>query len=228
MDLTKSFEFFDPSLVNGRVHIVGCGSVGSTIAENLARNGITKFTLWDFDKVEGKNIVNQMFFSRHIGKLKVEALAEILCDINPECADQIQIQPKGWEGRLLSGYIFLCVDSIELRREFVEKHMKSLFVKAVFDFRTMLTGAQHYAADWSNEASKNYLLSTMQFSHDEAAQEAPVSACGVTLGVAQTVRIICGFGATNFINFVKGEGLKKFIQYDFCGNNDVILDAFDM
>ena len=226
MDLTKSYDFFKPESVNGRIHIVGCGSVGSTIAENLARNGITKMTLWDFDKVEGKNIVNQMFTHKQIGMQKVEALRDILCEINPDCKEDVKLQPEGWNGKLLSGYIFLCVDSIELRREFIEKHVDSRFVKAVFDVRTMLTSAQHYAADWSNDAAKKYLLSTMQFSHEEAAEETPVSACGVTLGVCQTVRIICGFAVSNFVGFVKGEGYKKFMQYSF-SKESVFLDAFD-
>lgn len=227
MDLTKSFGFFNPNTLTGRVHIIGCGSVGSTVAENLARNGVTKMTLYDFDKVESKNIVNQMFLHRQVGMPKVDALKELLSEINPDCKEEVNVQPDGWQGRLLSGYIFLCVDSIEVRRDFVEKHMQSKFVKAIFDFRTLLTSAQHYAADWSNEASKKYLLSTMQFSHEEAAEETPVSACGVTLGVAQTVRIICGFGVSNFINFVKGDGLKKFIQYGFDKDN-MFLDGFDL
>lgn len=226
MDLTKSYDFFRPEDVKGKVHIVGCGSVGSTIAENLARCGITNMVLYDFDKVEARNIVNQMFTQKHIGMAKVDALKEILCDINDDCKDAVTVQPEGWNGKLLSGYIFLCVDNIDLRREFVEKHIPSKFVKAVFDFRTMLTGAQHYAADWSNEKAKEYLLSTMQFSHEEAADETPVSACGVTLGVCQTVRIICGFGTSNFINLVKGEGYKKFIQYNFAGGN-LFLDEFN-
>ena len=37
MNLTKSSEYFDPLMDNARIHIVGCGSVGSTLAENLAR-----------------------------------------------------------------------------------------------------------------------------------------------------------------------------------------------
>lgn len=223
MDLTKSYEFFKPEQVNGRIHIIGCGSVGSTIAENLARCGVSKMTLWDFDKVEGKNVANQMFVQRHIGQRKVDALKELLCEINADC-DEVQIKPEGWQGELVSGYVFLCVDSIDIRREFVEKHMNSRFVKGVFDFRTVLTSAQHYAADWSRDRSKQYLLSTMQFSHDEAADEAPVSACGVTLGVAPTVRVICALGVCNFINFVKEGKLKKFIQMD---NFLFFLDEFD-
>ena len=78
MNLSKSFEFFDPAKCKGRIHIIGCGSVGSTVAELLARFGITDFVLYDFDTVEPHNIVNQMFTAKHIYKPKVEALKEML------------------------------------------------------------------------------------------------------------------------------------------------------
>ena len=222
MDLSKSYEFFQPEKDTSRIHIVGCGSVGSTLAENLARCGVTKMTLWDFDKVEAHNICNQMFRQQDIGKLKVDALKDILTDINPEIADEIELKPEGWQGKLMSGYIFIAVDNIELRKSIVEKHMDSPYVKAVFDFRTLLESAQHYAADWSDYKMKQDLLKSMQFSHEEASEETPVSACGVTLGVATTVRLICALGVNNYINFVKGNGIWKFTQIDgFHGMLDV-------
>lgn len=214
MDLSKSHEFFQPENDNSRIHIVGCGSVGSTVAENLVRCGVTNLTLWDFDHVEAHNIVNQMFRQKDIGRTKAEALADILTEINPDVADTIQLQPKGWQGKNMSGYIFLCVDNIELRRKIVEQHLNNSSVKAMFDFRTGLEFAQHYAADWQNDKMKEDFLASMQFSHDEAKEEAPVSACGITLGVAPTVRIISAFGVCNFINFLKGEGLKTFVVCD--------------
>lgn len=223
MNLSKSYEFFQPEKYPERVHIIGCGSVGSTLAENLARCGITKFTLWDFDNVEPHNIVNQMFTQQHMGKTKVEALKDILVEINPDIAETAELKPKGWQGELLSGYVFLCVDSIEIRRDFVEKHMNTPYIKAVFDFRTFLEGAQLYAADWSDYQMKEVLLSTMQFSHEEAAEETPVSACGITLGVATTVRLACAFGVNNFINFVKGKGIKKVVMIN---GFEFMLDSF--
>lgn len=223
MDLSKSYDFFQPEKDDTRIHIIGCGSVGSTLAENLARCGVTKMTLWDFDTVEAHNIVNQMFRQQDVGKPKVEALKDILMDINPEIKDTVELKSKGWEGKLLSGYIFLCVDNIELRRTIVEKHMDSPYVKAMFDFRTLLESAQHYAADWSDFKMKKDFLNSMQFSHDEASEETPVSACGVTLGVATTVRLVCALGVNNYINFVKGNGIKKMVMID--GFN-YILDAF--
>ena len=224
MDLSKVYDFFQPDKIDGKIHIVGCGSVGSAIAENLARCGVTDFVLWDFDIVEAHNVANQMFTQADIKRPKVEALRDILVSINPEIADKIKLEPKGWKGKLMSGYIFLAVDNIDIRREIVEKHYNSPYVKAVFDFRTMLESAQHFAADWSDEAMKKSLLNSMQFSHDEASSETPVSACGVTRGVVTTVRTICELGVNNFINFVKGKGLKKTVLFD---GFDFTLDAFN-
>ena len=223
MNLSKSYDFFQPEKDTARIHIIGCGSVGSTVAENLARCGVTKMTLWDFDDVEEHNIVNQMFRIQDVHKKKVDALRDILLEINPDIDQTLELKPDGWQGKLLSGYVFLCVDNIELRKKIVEAHYNSPFVKAMFDFRTLLESAQHYAADWRNPKMKKDFLATMQFSHEEASEETPVSACGVTLGVATTVRLVCALGVNNFINFINGQGLKKMVMID---GFHYILDAF--
>lgn len=223
MDLSKSYEFFQPEKNDDRIHIIGCGSVGSTVAENLARCGVTKFTLWDFDIVEPHNLANQMFRIKDIGKPKVDALLDILCEINPDIKDDVKMQNAGWKGQQLSGFVFLCVDNIDLRREITEKHMDSPYVKAMFDFRTRLEDAQHYAADWSNYKMKKDFLASMNFSHDEAKDETPVSACNVTLSVCPTVRIICAYGVANFMNFWNGKPIKKLILADAF---NFVLDAF--
>lgn len=221
MDLSKSYEFFDPSIAKGRVHIIGCGSVGSALAENIARLGIKKFDLWDFDVVEPHNIVNQQFTRNDIGKLKVEAVKDLIESINDEA--QVRVHPDGWNGETLSGYIFLAVDSIEIRREICEKHRMNFAVKAVFDFRTGLTDAQHYAADWSKPDERDALINSMQFSHEEAKADTPVSACGITLGVVTTVRLIVAVGVNNFVNMLKGQDHWKFVYSDgFAGRLECI------
>jgi len=221
MDLSKSYEFFQPEKADKKIHIIGCGSVGSTIAENLARHGMKNFVLWDFDRVEGHNIVNQMFRQDQVGELKCDALKQIICEINPEASDTIVTKPEGWQGEMLQGYVFLAVDSIEIRKEICEKNKNNLNVKVVFDVRTMLTGAQHYACDWGSYKQKKKFMETMNFTHEEAADETPVSACGVTLGIATTVRIVSAIAVNNFTKYVKGEGLWNFVQFDgFAGFYD--------
>lgn len=212
MNLSKSFEFFDPDKLNGRIHIIGCGSVGSTVAELLARFGIKEFVLYDFDVVMPHNIVNQMFTTKHLYRPKTECVAEMLKDINPEV--NVKIEPEGWKEQQLDGYVFLAVDNIELRKKIVEDNKYNTYVKAMFDFRTGLTDAQHYAADWSDMKSKKAFASTMDFTHEEAALTTQMSACQVSLCVAPTVRMIANVGVANFINFAKGEHLYKQIPID--------------
>ena len=223
LNLSKSYDFFKPEDCKERIHIIGCGSVGSTVAELLARFGLTKITLYDFDTVEPKNLANQMFRQEHIGHQKIDSLAMIIHEINPEVNDKIQIQPYGYSGQRLSGYVFLCVDNIELRKKIAVANKDNPYIKAMFDFRTRLTNAQHYAADWSDIKSVDDFINSMNFTHEEAKSETPVSACNVELSVTPTIRIICSLGVANFVNFVKGEELKKFIQIDAF---KFVLDVF--
>lgn len=223
MDLSKSHDYFAPEKDDSRIHIIGCGSVGSTVAENLVRCGLTNIALWDFDRVEPKNLANQMFRQQDIGHPKTEALLDILSDINPDVKNDVELHNEGWNGEQLNGYVFLAVDSIEIRRAIVERHMNSPFIKAMFDFRTRLEDAQHYAADWADYKMKKGFLDSMNFSHEEAKAETPVSACNVELGVCPTVRIICAYGVSNFMNFWNGKPLKKLILADAYG---FMLDAF--
>lgn len=223
MNLAKSFEFFDPSMCKERIHIIGCGAIGSTLAENLARFGLEKITLYDFDVVESHNIANQMFTSSDIGKLKVDAVAEFLRKINPDIDNGLKLVPKGYTGQKLSGYIFLCVDNIDLRREIAEKCEGNPFVKAVFDFRMRLTDAQHYAAAWNDPRAVKAFLQSMAFTHEEAKEETPVSACNQTLSVCPAIRTIVALGVSNFVNFVKDGILRKMILIDAFGYT---IDAF--
>jgi len=146
----------------------------------------------------------------------------MLCEINPQMIGAIKAE-HGYVAQKLSGYVFLCVDNIELRREIATENKNNPYIKAMFDFRTRLTDAQHYAANWSDTKMVDDFVRSMNFTHEEAATETPVSACNTTLSVAPTIRIISALGVANFVNFTKGTGLKKFIQIDAFG---FVPDAF--
>ncbi len=207
MDLSKSFEFFDPGTFNEMVHIIGCGSVGSNVADLISRFGIAKFCLYDFDVVEEHNLVNQMFTRKDLYKPKVEAVKEHILDINPEA--DITIFKEGYKDQILFGHIFLCVDNIDVRRQIVVANKFNSAIKAFYDFRTGLTDCQHYAANWNRMDHKKALLNTMDFTHEEAGKAVPKSACHVSLCVAPTVRLVSNIGVCNFINFLKGKDLKQ-------------------
>lgn len=224
MNLVKSQDYFNPIDVTSRCHIIGCGSVGSTVAELLIRLGITKISLYDFDIVSAHNLANQMFTNADIKRLKVDAVKDMLCAINPEAAGDITVYPEGWtQNTRLSGYVFLCVDNIDLRREIATKNKPNQSIKAMFDFRTRLEDAQHYAADWKDSRMVDNLIRSMDFTHEEAKASTPVTACNVEMGVAPTVRIICSYGVSNFMNFIRKKELKKIVTIDAF---NFIIDAF--
>lgn len=60
------------------VGVAGCGGLGSNSALSLARAGVGRLILADFDRVEPSNLNRQQYTVRQIGRGKAEALAENL------------------------------------------------------------------------------------------------------------------------------------------------------
>lgn len=201
MDTRKHNEFFNPNDMREPIHIIGCGAIGSTIAENLVRLGLTKITLYDYDFVESKNVTNQMYRAIDIGKAKTEALYDILTEINPELKNTLKLEGK-YENQRLSGHVFLAVDNIETRQKIVRNNKFNQYIVAIYDFRMGLEEAQHYAADWSSPQMQRDLEMSMDFTQAEADLQTPVSACNERLSVAFTVRGIVTAGIENFVYFV--------------------------
>ena len=65
------------------IALCGLGGLGSNIAISLARAGIGKLILIDFDKVDITNLHRQQYKANQIGKDKTDALSENLKEIAP-------------------------------------------------------------------------------------------------------------------------------------------------
>ncbi|MBM4153913.1 MAG: sulfur carrier protein ThiS adenylyltransferase ThiF [Lentisphaerae bacterium] len=70
-------------LAQASVGIAGLGGLGSAVAVALARVGIGRLVLADFDVVEPSNLNRQQYFTDQIGMRKTEALAANLARIHP-------------------------------------------------------------------------------------------------------------------------------------------------
>ena len=76
LDLHKRFS-------SATVAVCGLGGLGSNIAIALARAGIGKLLLIDFDRVDITNLHRQQYKANQIGLNKADALAENLLEIAP-------------------------------------------------------------------------------------------------------------------------------------------------
>jgi sulfur carrier protein ThiS adenylyltransferase len=65
------------------VGIAGLGGLGSSVAVALARLGVGRLILADFDVVEPSNLNRQQYFIDQLGLTKAEALEDNLKRINP-------------------------------------------------------------------------------------------------------------------------------------------------
>lgn len=70
-------------LSHAAVAVAGLGGLGSHAAVMLARAGVGKLLLVDFDRVELSNLNRQAYSLTHLGQWKTRAMQQILREINP-------------------------------------------------------------------------------------------------------------------------------------------------
>lgn len=90
--------------------ICGLGGLGSNTAVALARAGIGKLLLIDFDRVDITNLNRQHYFIDDIGRYKTEALPDIIHRINPviELETKTMLMTEENAAEALEGYDLVC------------------------------------------------------------------------------------------------------------------------
>jgi len=120
MNIDKIFNLYFTKeqikkITKTKVLIIGCGGLGSNIANILIRTGYKKIILIDYDRVELKNLNRQQFMPDDVGREKVYALKEKLLKINP-CAKIKAINKK------------ICSKSL---KTIIKKYRPNIVVEAV-------------------------------------------------------------------------------------------------
>ncbi|WP_338555594.1 ThiF family adenylyltransferase [Paenibacillus sp. KS-LC4] len=74
---------------SARVGIVGCGSIGSQIANSLCDLGVDQLMLIDKDILTFENIARHLCGGNHVGKSKVEAINDYISSRLPYCRNNL-------------------------------------------------------------------------------------------------------------------------------------------
>ena len=117
-------------LKKSSVGIAGAGGLGSNAAVSLARAGLGRLVIVDYDKVEKSNLNRQYYFSNQIGKVKVKALKDNIKRIYPNVKVDI-FKEKLTKGSMDKYFhdvdvIIEALDSAEMKTSFVEEIMHKL------------------------------------------------------------------------------------------------------
>ena len=169
MDYLRQSQIYNPEEQQSEIIIIGAGSTGSFTALNLAKMGVSKIKVIDFDKVEEHNIPNQFFRLSDVGKFKVEALKEIIQDFTGTEIEAENIEIKeDYEFEIgLNTIIILCVDSIEARKLIYNK-IKDFPIK-ILDTRMGGEGFSLHVVDLDNEEDKKKYEESLDLETKETA-----------------------------------------------------------
>lgn len=101
------------ALQDKNIAVVGCGGLGSWIAEFVARAGPASIGLTDFARVGGALLVRQNFIDGDIGSSKAQALAQRLHSINPDAQLIVNDSsiPSEWTQELLGDNRGILIDA---------------------------------------------------------------------------------------------------------------------
>lgn len=199
----RQIKIFDPSKHEAaHAVIVGCGNIGSHTALALARMGVQKFTLIDFDTVETHNISSQAYsFKDRTGK-KTFMLERHIKEINGDA--QVTRINKSFQNAGLTidksdqNYVLIsAVDSMSTRYEMCDMLQYSNPDIMVIDGR--LGGGQ---IEVHTQTAKEW--------RDTLTRDADTDPCGARY-ISYTSYIIAGLIANNLKRYLQGERYAKTI-----------------
>lgn len=95
------------ALAGRTVSVIGCGSVGSAVADMLVRAGVDRLVLVDPEPLAVENIGRHVLTSKDVGRPKAVALAAHLREINPD----LEVTARVEAFQDAEGLLAACVDS---------------------------------------------------------------------------------------------------------------------
>jgi molybdopterin/thiamine biosynthesis adenylyltransferase len=110
LDFARQYRLVDFSKLEAS--LVGCGGLGSKIAIELGKSGLSILHLFDSDKIEPHNIPNSAFDVDNIGRSKVEVLAERLTNYHVQV-----LSNDNYSNEKLQKVVISAVDSIQVRKD---------------------------------------------------------------------------------------------------------------
>ncbi len=134
---------FETTVLAGkRVFTGGLGSVGSSVALELAKVGVGHHDLMDHDRVEAGNVVRHVAGLSDVGRLKTKVVRDVIQDKNPSAIVETCDQKISWETKNVverfvsrSDLVICAADTREARlilNLVCVKHDKPLIVAGAF------------------------------------------------------------------------------------------------
>ncbi len=203
----KSAPWFDSSY---RVIIGGLGNIGSWTSLLLARMGYELY-LYDFDKVEHRNVGSQFYGPQDVGLDKTTAMKKHIHTIAGN--DKVNLMGKYDDQSLADNIMISCFDNMIARKVMFTKWLNYQLTKPVrdpsevnifIDGRTLAESGTVYAVKSRSDVEK---YKKCLFS-DEEAEEQPCSLKSTSHNGSMIASLITSTLANHIANKKDVTGLK--------------------
>lgn len=204
VDITRHVDVFSrDAFGDKRIDVIGAGATGSRIILSLAKLGLENIHVWDFDTVEAHNIANQAYDQEHIGKLKVDAIAEVVLKAT---GLKIHTHNEKVDGsQVLGDVIFVLTDTMSSRKEIWNKGIRyKMRTKLMIETRMGADEGRCYTVNPTKPAQVKGWEGTL---YDDA--KAVVSACGTSITVGPTAEFMSALAVWQFIRWQSIESGKE-------------------
>lgn len=213
----RQSSIFDQARFTKKVDVIGAGATGSHVVYTLAKMGVQKIRVFDFDTVAEHNIPNQLFGLADVGSFKVDALKKRikdLCDIDIEAVNakieppptMEQLEKMEDDGVRSEHYpyvpgdiVFLLTDTMKSRREIFETFLQRSLTQLLIETRMGLDSGRIYTIRPGNATHAEKWLATL---YSDA--EAEVSLCGSSTAIACTAVQIAAMAVWQMLRYSKG------------------------
>lgn len=201
VDLKRHFGFIPRPLYQAPIHVIGAGGVGSAVVAMLARMQIGQHvTIYDGDHVEAHNPPNQQFTRQHLGHNKATALAVQALEW---CDEQVSYSavPYMVESAVpLQGHVFLCLDSMQARRDIMEHSVfNNPDVDVVVETRMDATMSQVFMFD-PNCIAHQTIWQEFWFPDNQAENQI---GCSGPIAIPTATTITGGLAVQQLLNYYK-------------------------
>ncbi len=175
------------------VTLIGVGALGRQVALQLAALGVSRLQLIDFDRVDATNVTTQGYRRADCGRLKVEALADALLDLDPDLVIET-IADRFRPSQALHDVVFCGVDRISTRAAI----WRAVQHRCRFWADGRMRGEVLRVLTAVDEASRTHYGTTLF-----AQAEAQVGPC-TARGTLYTAQIAAGLIVHQFTRWLRG------------------------
>lgn len=194
---------------NEAVMIGGAGGIGSWLTLFLARAGF-KPVVFDFDVIEEHNTGGQLFRMSDVGKLKVDALSDIIREFGNDSISGINHRIN--QDSATHQFMFSAFDNMQARRDLFDVWKKSIpgsLVTPIFiDGRLEMEQMQVYCVTPDKIDAYEATLF-----HDSEVEDAPCTMKQTSHAAAMIATLMTSFFTNHMVNIYERERVREIPFY---------------